>query len=220
YKGKVGVIVTADTGYANEANMQYLHDNGIDAYIPDNQFRSRDPKFAEQKSKYGKRHQDKPGVRNVIPASEFRFDPVNKTCECPAGESLRLQGQIDDGKGNLKWLYEGRILQCRNCHLKQRCMQKPEQADHGNGHGRQVSFTVRSQPTYTDWMKQRVDSDKGKQIYSHRMSTVEPVFANITSSKKLRRFSLRGKTKVQSQWQLFCMMHNIEKLMRYGKMAA
>ena len=98
-------------------------------------------------------------------------------------------------------------------------MRKPEQADHGSGHGRQVSFTVRDRPTYTDWMRQRIDSDHGKQIYSHRMSTVEPVFANITASKQLRRFSLRGKEKVQGQWQLFCMIHNIEKLMRYGAIA-
>jgi len=220
YKGRYKVTVTADTGYANEANMQYLHDNGIDAYIPDNQFRSRDPKFAEQKSKYGKRHQEKPRVLNVIPASEFRFDPLQKTCICPAGESLRLQGQLDDGNGKLTLLFEGRLLQCRNCALKQRCMQKPEQANHGKGHGRQVSVIVRSRPTFTDWMKQRVDSDKGKQIYGHRMSTVEPVFANITCSKKLKRFSLRGKDKVQGQWQLFCVIHNIEKLMRYGQMAA
>lgn len=46
---KDGVIVTADTGFASEANMQYLHDKGIAGYIPDNQFRSRDPKFADQK---------------------------------------------------------------------------------------------------------------------------------------------------------------------------
>jgi hypothetical protein len=51
------------------------------------------------------------------------------------------------------------------------------------------------------------------------MSTVEPVFANITCSKKLRRFSLRGKDKVQGQWQLFCLIHNIEKLMKYGEIA-
>ena len=49
YKGRHKVTVTADTGYANEDNMQYLHDSGIDAYIPDNQFRSRDPKFAASK---------------------------------------------------------------------------------------------------------------------------------------------------------------------------
>ena len=47
-----GAIVTADTGYANESNMKYLHDEKINAYIPDNQFRSRDPKFATQKNKY------------------------------------------------------------------------------------------------------------------------------------------------------------------------
>lgn len=221
YKGSHKVTVTADTGYANEANMQYLHDHKIDAYIPDNQFRSRDPKFAQQKVKYGRRHQGQTiGTPSVIPASEFHFDPVQKTCLCPAGESLRLQGQLDGGNGKLTLLFEGRLLQCRNCALKQRCMQKSEQADHRKGHGRQVSFTIRSRPSYTDWMKHRVDSEKGKQIYGHRMSTVEPVFANITAIKKLRRFSLRGKNKVQGQWQLFCMIHNIEKIMRYGEIAA
>jgi hypothetical protein len=69
-------------------------------------------------------------------------------------------------------------------------------------------------------MKHRVDSNKGKQIYSHRMSVVAPVFANIESNKKLRSFSLRSKVKVQSQWRLFCMVHNIEKLMNYGELAA
>ncbi|MGH1472552.1 MAG: transposase, partial [Cellvibrionaceae bacterium] len=80
------VIVTADTGFANEANMQYLHEQNINAYIPDNQFRSRDPKFAHQKEKYGKRHQKpkKDQVTKVIPASEFKFDPVKLTCVCPA----------------------------------------------------------------------------------------------------------------------------------------
>ena len=42
-------IVTADTGFANEANMEYLHTEDINGYIPDNQFRSRDPKFDKQK---------------------------------------------------------------------------------------------------------------------------------------------------------------------------
>ena len=53
-----GTIVTADTGFANEANMKYLHEDNINAYIPDNKFSSRDPKFINQKEKYGKRHQN------------------------------------------------------------------------------------------------------------------------------------------------------------------
>jgi len=81
-------------------------------------------------------------------------------------------------------------------------MHNPDAANTRKGRGRQVSFIVqRSQraPNYTDWMKQRVDSNKGKQIYSHRMSVVEPVFGNIGTNKGLNRFSLRGKKKVQGQ---------------------
>jgi hypothetical protein len=46
------------------------------------------------------------------------------------------------------------------------------------------------------------------------------VFGNITTNKKLNRFSLRGKAKVQGQWYLFCLIHNIEKLKNYGQLAA
>ena len=38
--------------------------------------------------------------------------------------------------------------------------------------------------------------------------------------KNLKRFSLRGKDKVQGQWQLFCLIHNIEKLKNYGELVA
>ena len=75
------------------------------------------------------------------------------------------------------------------------------------------------EPNYTDWMKERVDSERGKYIYSHRMSVVEPVFANICVNKKLNRFSLKSKTKVQAQWQLYCMVHNIEKWMNYRELS-
>ena len=44
------------------------------------------------------------------------------------------------------------------------------------------------------------------------MATVEPVVANIMHHKGMRRFTLRGKTKVSTQWQLYCLEHNIEKI--------
>ena len=101
-------------------------------------------------------------------------------------------------------------------------MQNPSSADHRHGAGRQVSFIIETKrlPNYTDWMKHRIDSPKGKEIYSHRMSVVEPVFGNIGTMKRLNRFSLRGKKKVQGQWQLYCLGHNIEKLANYGHLAA
>lgn len=218
-----GMIVTADTGYANEANMKYLFKNNIDAYIPDNQFRSRDPKFQNQKKKHGKRHQDiKRKSSKTYHASEFTLDIEKKTCVCPQGKEMWLKNESKDQYGNEKIFFEGNLTDCRNCSVKQHCMRNPSAADTRDGHGRQVSFIVKERtvkPTYTDWMKERVDSEYGKRIYAHRMSTVEPVFANIGSNKGLDRFTLRGRSKVQGQWQLYCLVHNIEKLMNYGRLA-
>ena len=238
-----GTIVTADTGFANDKcvwntfeplqrarraslrmrrvmNMKYLHENQINGFIPDNQFRSRDPKFAHQKGKYGKRHQSsrKSKAKPLIPASEFEFDPVRMICICPAGEQISHRGVKENERGQRTAYFEGRLLQCRHCAIKDKCMKNPASANHRKGAGRQVSFALNDQraPTYTDWMKHRVDSPKGKQIYSHRMSVVEPVFGNIGTNKGLSRFSLRGKNKVQGQWQLYCLVHNVEKLAKYG----
>lgn len=156
-------------------------------------------------------------------ASEFHFDPVNLICTCPAGESMWLRSQLIDKLGHTKIFFEGRLSKCRACALKQACLRNPDSPSTRKGHGRQVSFIVQKAnraANYTDWMKHRIDSHYGKQIYSHRMSVVEPVFGNIAANKKLARFSLRGKKKVQGQWQLYCVVHNIEKLANYGKLAA
>lgn len=216
------IVVTADTGFANEVNMTYLHENKIDGYIPDNRFRSRDPKFQDKRDKHPERKRQNRKLTNQLPASTFDFDPVNKTCLCPAGEAMWLKKEGTDILGNSKLFFEGRLSKCRACPLKSKCMRHPQSADKRTGNGRQVSFILndKRKPTYTDWMKHRVDSDLGKQIYSHRMSVVEPVFGNMGYNKRLNRFSLRGKTKVNTQWQLYCLVHNIEKIQNYGKMAA
>ena len=215
-----GTIVTADTGFSNEQNNRYLKDAGINAYIPDNQFRSRDPKFNRQKQKYGKRHQDTAkGQRAVIPASEFTFDVTRKQCLCPAGNAMWLVSDTRVNEGRHKLMFEGKLTDCRHCPKKTQCMRNPASADTREGHGRIVSLTYKTGKTATDWMKRRVDSAKGKTIYGHRMSVVEPVFGNIGTNKRLNRFSLRGKEKVQGQWRLFCLVHNIEKVMRYGALS-
>jgi len=214
------IVVTADTGFSNDENNAYLKEQNINAYIPDNQFRSRDPRFKHQKEKYGKRQQaDYQGIPAVIPASEFSLNAKKKTCVCPQGKSMWLRHDSIDELGKIHLAFEGKLTDCRRCPIKKDCMRNPSSADTREGHGRQVAFTIQSGKSATDWMKRRVDSTLGKFIYSHRMSVVEPVFANISVAKSLNRFSLRGKNKVQGQWRLYCLIHNIEKLMRYGAMA-
>ena len=65
-------------------------------------------------------------------------------------------------------------------------------------------------------MKRKIDSAVGRYFYSKRLGTVEPIFANICSTIGLNRFSLKGKIKVNSQWLLFCTIHNIKKIHKFG----
>jgi hypothetical protein len=69
----------------------------------------------------------------------------------------------------------------------------------------------------TQLMKEAIDSPKGRALYSQRIGTVEPVFGNIRHNKRMNRFTVRGKAKVSTQWNLYCMVHNIEKIATMGR---
>ncbi|MFH1132411.1 MAG: transposase [Pseudomonadota bacterium] len=71
-------------------------------------------------------------------------------------------------------------------------------------------------PNLIDDMKARIDTPQGKQIYARRLAIVEPVFANICVQKRLDRFTLWTKVKVDVQWRLFALVHNIGKIHNYG----
>ena len=48
------------------------------------------------------------------------------------------------------------------------------------------------------------------------MGIVEPVFVNIRHAKGMDHLTLRGKAKVDTQWKLYGMVHNIGKLVKFG----
>lgn len=62
----------------------------------------------------------------------------------------------------------------------------------------------------------KIDSALGRLLYQRRLATAEPPFASIRHAKGLDRFTLRDKTKVNGQWLLYCMVHNLGKIQRYG----
>ena len=64
--------------------------------------------------------------------------------------------------------------------------------------------------------KARIDSVSGRKQYGRRFATVEPVFANLRHNKRLDRVTLRGRTKVDGQWKLSCLVPNIQKLAHAG----
>jgi hypothetical protein len=101
--------------------------------------------------------------------------------------------------------------------LSGQCLRGPLKPN--DGRGRQVN---RFEPKEKDpmhpseRMRQAIDSPRGRQLYSQRIGTVEPVFANIRHNKRLTRLNHRGRKKVNTQWNLYCMVHNIEKLAKTG----
>jgi hypothetical protein len=67
-----------------------------------------------------------------------------------------------------------------------------------------------------DAMKDKIDTVEGRATYSKRLGIVEPVFGNIRAQKRLDRFTLRGRIRVNIQWALYCLVHNIEKVLHFG----
>ena len=74
--------LTADCNYHSEANLKACEAHGVDAYIPDNHFRSRDPRFANQERYKSPCRGDQPGARYAPRKAAFgreRFKYHSKT---------------------------------------------------------------------------------------------------------------------------------------------
>jgi transposase len=213
-------LITADAGYHSDANVQQLKEWNIPALIADNQMRKRDERFAGQA-----KHKDKPdplhdktAAASGLPKKrfsprDFRFNQDN-TATCPAGQVMTSPGSIYTTATGLHYQrYTARAADCNACPLSGKCLRGPITPN--DGRGRQISRFVRNiqhPVTPGDRMRHAIDSVRGRQLYSQRMGTVEPVFANIRHNKRLTRLNHRGHEKVNTQWNLYCMVHNIEKL--------
>jgi len=198
-------LITADAGYHSETNLKALAEANIPALIADNGMRKRDERF--------KAHPKK-SVKTYRP-SDFTYDQDTGTCLCPAGKMLYQNGSNCIHNGYVSTKFSGTLRDCLPCDQRAKCLRHPERTK-----VRQVSFfrgkADSTQESYTDLMKRAIDSPEGKALYGRRFATVEPVFGNIRHNKRLNRFTLRGQKKVDTQWKLFCLVHNIEKLAHHG----
>jgi transposase len=72
--------------------------------------------------------------------------------------------------------------------------------------------------TRVDRMRRKLQTKAGAAVYATRKVIVEPVFGQIKQARGFRQFLLRGLEKVQGEWALVCLTHNILKLHRmcYG----
>ena len=218
-------VITADAGYHSDANLQQLATMKIEALIADNEMRRRDERFVTQD-----RHKAAPDPLHdksapepeqaspLFQPSEFTYDADARTCICPAGKRLNRNGHRRVIRDNIWERFQGKKRDCGPCALRAQCIRTPDTTA-----VRAVMFfqgkTAPLPETHTTRMKRRIDSPEGRRLYGRRVGIVEPVFGNLRHNKGLDRFTLRGRTKVDGQWKLFCLVHNIEKLAHFGAAA-
>lgn len=179
----------------------------------DERFKDQDQYKALPDPLYDKAHPKK-GARHYRPR-DFDHDPEAGTCLCPAGKQLYQNGSNCQHNGLIGTKLQGALRDCVPCHLREKCLRTPEKTK-----TRQVMFFRGRIGNGTDSpsgrMKRAIDSERGRELYGGRFATVEPVFGNLRHNKRLNRFTLRGRKKVDGQWKLFCLVHHIEKLAHHG----
>lgn len=206
------VKITADSGFHSKTAVEDCFKFGLDVYLADGNFRKRDPRFINRD-----RYQPSSRKNKWFKAEDFHYNAESGECSCPAGKGMWSGGMRKINNDDYI-AFSGYLKDCRQCPLQKQCMRKPPAQQ-----GRQVSIRLASPVgqglSAIQKMKEKIDSDEGRHIYSKRLGAVEPVFGNINTTKRLNRFSMRGKSKVNAQWLMFCMVHNVEKIQRYAQIA-
>lgn len=201
-----GKTLLADTNYFSEDNLRKMAERGINAVIPDQQFRKRDVRFRE----VDKHKPEKQGLYER--ERNFRYDEKRDVYLCPGKKVLKFSSVVKIGKYTMR-KYFCRKSWCDRCAHRIQCVPSDK------SRYRTLLKPVRVENrNYSDEMRRKIDSPEGRELYSKRMGIIEPVFANMTFCKKMNRFTMRGKVKADIQWLLYCTVHNIGKIQRFGKL--
>jgi transposase len=208
--------ISADTGYYSVKNLEACKGHDVDAYVPDPQFRKRDIRF-EDAGRYrrsvDKRHEKYKSKKRWFSVEDFKMDDRTGKLICPAGQGLYVRTRdFVTTDGYRATAYQAPKTACQGCPLRPKCLRKPDTPS------RQVLVIYGKRPgSITDEMKNKIDTPEGRRAYGKRLAIVEPVFGNIRTCKRMDRFTLCGRIKVNIQWMLYCLVHNIEKIINFGR---
>lgn len=188
--GEYPETLIADAGYGSEENYAYLEEKQITAYVKYNTF------HYEQKKRYQK--------QKPYRAENFRYLAQDDQYVCPQGKPLRYLFTKKNVSDN-RFVSSRRIYECADC---QACPVKSECTK--SKYNRRLYIGVELLK-----MKQiahdNLVSPRGKEMRSKRPIEVESVFGRLKQNWGFRRFLLRGKQKVETEFGILCIAHNIAK---------
>lgn len=188
--GEYPETITADAGYGSEENYAYLQQRDIPAYVKYNTFHFEQKKNFQQKYPYR--------IENMIYQSE------EDQYVCPQGKKLIYRETQPKVSAN-GYEYSVRVYECEDC---QGCPVKEECTKTTGNRTLWVRVELQKmKKTAHD----RLESPRGKEVRSRRPIEVEAVFGRLKHNWGFRRFLLRGKEKVKTEWGILCIAHNMAK---------
>jgi transposase len=196
-KKKTKMIMLADKNYFSEENLKASKERGVEAVIADLEYRKR--LEANENRKYE--------------ADDFKYNKKGDYYKCPNGKKL-VYKKNDTVGGHEGRVYKANVKDCRVCPLNSKCLKsKKDPSKLTSGRGLFIS-EGNSNGSLIRALRKKLNSQEYQDLYAYRIQIIEPVFSNITCCKRLDRFSLRGRRKVNGQWQLYCMVHNLGKCLK------
>jgi len=180
----------ADAGYGSEENYAYLQQNNITAYVKYNTFHYEQKKRVQKKKPYR--------------TENFAYLAEEDQYVCPEGKRLvylyTKKHVSENGYESNRRIYE--CKECQGCPVREECTKSK--------YNRRLYIGVellKMKKTAHD----HLESPRGKQLRSRRPIEVEAVFGRLKQNWGFRRFFLRGKEKVNTEWGILCMAHNMAK---------
>lgn len=181
--------LTADAGYGSEENYQLLEQLGIEAYVKYNTF------DLEQVDKRKKTpfHRD-----------NLHYNSEENYYVCPMGQHMQKIGikRTKTKSGHIQVYDRYQAKNCNGCPLRNMCHKSK---------GDRIVERCHSLEHYKEKARERLCSEIGIQKRKKRTADVEPVFAHIKQNRNFRRFTMRGLKKVELEFGLHALAHNLKK---------
>lgn len=187
--GRLPEAVVADAGYGSEENYAFLERKKIPAFVKYNMFR-REKERSFKKAIYRKEN--------------MPYDEEDDRYRCPAGKYLSFvhtkSNVSANGHRSVLRIYEAQG--CRGCDRRDTCC---------SGEGNRKIQVNRNLDRLRDHARTRLESPEGLKLRSQRPVDVESVWGQIKQDRHFRRFMLRGLPKVNAEWGLAALAHNMIK---------
>jgi transposase len=185
-------MYVADAGYFSGTNLQFLHDNGINGFIP-------------ERSGKGEQGREDTG-QGAFAAHNFLPGPDANTLICPTGRELVAETPV----GATKRTFRCKPDHCMRCSFRTECLQKKDDLRRGYR-----SIAMDDKTPYRQAMRRKMETREAREIYKHRAAEPEPVFGNLKFNKRLTGFVLRGLKKVNAEVRLMAGAHNLGRIIKW-----